>query len=70
MLAGTLLSAPEAPRPGGEGVNWWALLAAGTGLLLVGVPLGLALEGLGGLVGAVGAVLAIVAVALGFPDPG
>src|ERR671918_1542037 len=39
VLAGTVLSAPAAPPPGGEGFNWWAVLAAGAGLLLVGVPL-------------------------------
>jgi hypothetical protein len=68
VLTGTVLSAPAAPLPGGEGLNWWAMLAAGAGLLLVGVPVGLVLEGLGGLLAAIGAVLALVAVVLGFPE--
>jgi hypothetical protein len=64
ILIGTALSAPSAPRSGGGETNWWALLALGAGLALVGVPVGLAAEGLGGVIAAAGAAMAVVAVAL------
>jgi hypothetical protein len=65
ILVGTGLSASSAPRGGTGEVNWWALLAAGAVLALMGVPLGLALETLGGVLAAIGAALVVVAVALG-----
>jgi hypothetical protein len=67
MLVSTILTAPAAPEPGTRGLNWWALLAGGTALALIGVPLGLALEALGGLLTAIGGGMAIVGVAFGYP---
>jgi hypothetical protein len=67
MAFSTILTAPAAPEPGAGGVNWWALLAGGTALALIGVPLGLALEAAGGLLTAVGGGMAIVGVSFGFP---
>ena len=67
MLAGMMLSAPAAPASGSDRVNWWALLAAGTLLVAIGVPLELAWETPGGLLTGVGSALVVVAVALGLP---
>jgi hypothetical protein len=67
MVVSTILTAPAAPEPGTRGLNWWALLAGGTALALIGVPLGLALEALGGLLTAIGGGMAIVGVAFGYP---
>jgi hypothetical protein len=67
MALGTVLSAPGAPTPGRGEVNWWALLAAGAALALIGVPLGLALETPGGLLAGLGGVLDVISVALGLP---
>jgi hypothetical protein len=67
MAFSTILSAPAAPEPGARGLNWWALLAGGTALALIGVPLGLALEAPGGLLTAIGGGMAIVGVAFGYP---
>jgi hypothetical protein len=64
IVAGTALSARSAPRSGGGETNWWALLALGAALALVGVLVGLVAEGLGGVVAAAGAAVAVVAVAL------
>jgi hypothetical protein len=63
----TVLTAPAAPEPDAGGLNWWALIAGGTALALIGVPLGLALEGPGGVLTAVGGGLAMVGVAFGYP---
>jgi hypothetical protein len=63
----TILTAPVAPEPGSGGVNWWVLLAGGTALALVGVPLGLVLEAPGGLLTAFGGGMAIVGVVFGMP---
>jgi len=63
----TILTAPAAPEPGSGGVNWWVLLAGGTALALVGVPLGLVLEAPGGLLTAFGGGMAIVGVVFGMP---
>jgi hypothetical protein len=68
MLFSTVLTAPAAPEPGARGLNWWALLAGGTVLALVGVPLGLLLEAPGGLLTAIGGGMAIVGVAFGYPS--
>jgi hypothetical protein len=68
MLFSTVLTAPAAPEPGARGLNWWALLAGGTALALVGVPLGLLLEAPGGLLTAIGGGMAIVGVAFGYPS--
>ena len=65
MIFCTILTAPAAPEPGAGGLNWWALIAGGTALVLIGVPLGLALEGLGGVLTAIGGGLAMVGVAFG-----
>jgi hypothetical protein len=67
MAFSTILSAPAAPEPGARGLNWWALLAGGTALALIGVPLDLALEAPGGLLTAIGGGMAIVGVAFGYP---
>src|SRR4051794_41935780 len=67
MIFSTILSAPAAPEPGARGLNWWALLAGGTALALIGVPPGLALEAPGGLLTAIGGGVAIVGGAFGFP---
>jgi len=63
----TILTAPAAPDPEAGGLNWWALIAGGTALALVGVPLGLVLEAPGGLLTAIGGGLAMVGVAFGYP---
>jgi hypothetical protein len=67
MAFSTILSAPAAPEPGARGLNWWALLAGGTALALIGVPLELVLEAPGGLLTAIGGGLAIVGVVFGYP---
>jgi hypothetical protein len=67
MTFSAILTAPAAPPPEAEGVNWWALLAGGTVLALVGVPLELALEAPGGLLTAAGGGMALVGVAFGMP---
>ena len=67
MAFSTVLTAPAAPEPGARGLNWWALLAGGTALALVGVPLGLLLEAPGGLLAAVGGGMAIVGIVFGYP---
>jgi hypothetical protein len=68
LIICTVLTAPAAPEPEAEGVNWWALIAGGTVLALIGVPLGLALDALGGLLTAIGGGLAMVGVAFGYPN--
>jgi hypothetical protein len=68
MVFSTVLTAPAAPEPGARGLNWWALLAGGTALALIGVPLGLVLEAPGGLLTAIGGGMAIVGVAFGYPS--
>jgi len=67
MVVGLVLSAPAAPRPEADQVNWWGLLGAGTALALVGVPLELAWELGGGLLTAAGGALGVIGVALGIP---
>jgi hypothetical protein len=67
LVAATILTARAAPEPGAGGINWWALLAGGTALVLIGVPLGLALEAPGGLLTAIGGGMAMVGVAFGMP---
>jgi hypothetical protein len=68
MVFSTILSAPAAPEPGARGLNWWALLAGGTALALIGVPLSLVLEAPGGLLTAIGGGMAIVGVVFGYPS--
>jgi hypothetical protein len=68
MILATVLTAPAAPQPGLGGINWWALVAGGTALALIGVPLGLAVEAVGGLIAAIGGGLVIVGVAFGMPQ--
>jgi hypothetical protein len=67
MVVCTVLTAPAAPESEAGGVNWWALIAGGTALALIGVPLGLALEGPGGVLTAIGGGMAMVGVAFGMP---
>jgi hypothetical protein len=67
MAICAVLTAPAAPDPDAEGFNWWALIAGGTVLAVIGVPLGLALEAPGGLMTAIGGGLAMVGVAFGYP---
>jgi len=68
MVVATILSAPAAPEPDAEGLNWWALLAGGTALALIGVPLGIALEGPGGVLTAIGGGMGIVGIVFGMPS--
>lgn len=68
MAFATILSAPAAPEPGARGLNWWALLAGGTALALIGVPLSLVLEAPGGLLTSIGGGMAIVGVVFGYPS--
>ena len=67
MAVGVVLSAAAAPQPGAPGANWWNLMAAGTGLVLIGVPIELALETPGGLIVGAGSALVVIGVALGLP---
>ena len=67
MVVATVLTAPAAPSPEAVGLNWWALIAGGTGLALVGVPLELVLEAPGGLLTAAGGGMVMVGVAFGMP---
>jgi hypothetical protein len=67
MIVATILTAPAAPDSDAEGINWWALIATGTGLALVGVPLGLLLEAPGGILTALGGGMVIVGVVFGMP---
>lgn len=67
LILCTVLTAPAAPEPDASGLNWWALIAGGTALVLIGVPLGLALAGPGGVLTAIGGGLALVGVAFGYP---
>jgi hypothetical protein len=67
LVVCTVLTAPAAPEAGSGGVNWWALIAGGTALALVGVPLSLLAEGVGGVLTAAGGGMAMVGVAFGFP---
>jgi hypothetical protein len=67
MVICTVLTAPAAPEPEAEGLNWWALIGGGTALAVIGVPLELALEAPGGLLTAIGGGLAMVGVAFGYP---
>ncbi len=67
MVLCTILTAPAAPEPDAGGLNWWALIAGGTLLAVIGVPLGLALEGPGGVLTAIGGGTALVGVAFGYP---
>ena len=67
LILCTILTAQAAPEPGAGGLNWWALIAGGTLLAVIGVPLGLALAGPGGVLTAIGGGLAMVGVAFGYP---
>lgn len=67
MLIGLILTATAAPRSNAPGANWWGLMAAGVGLAVIGVPLGLLWETPGGLLTALGSGLVVVGVALGLP---
>jgi hypothetical protein len=67
LILCTILTATAAPEPDQGGLNWWALIAGGTLLTLIGVPLGLALEGPGGVLTAIGGGMAMVGVAFGMP---
>ncbi|HEX6602496.1 MAG TPA: hypothetical protein VF030_07610 [Solirubrobacterales bacterium] len=65
-IAGTILAAPFADRPGVV-AGWWAMLAAGALLAAVGVGIGFAVESVGGLVRILGGGLLAVGVALAYP---
>jgi hypothetical protein len=67
MIFCTVLTAPAAPEPASGGLNWWALIAGGTALALIGVPLGLLLAGVGGVLTAIGGGMAMVGVVFGIP---
>jgi hypothetical protein len=68
MAICTVLTAPSAPEQGSGGLNWWALIAGGTALVVVGIPIGLAVDAVGGLLTAIGGGMALVGVAFGFPS--
>jgi hypothetical protein len=68
MLLATILTAPAAPPRGSEGLNWWTLLAGGTALALVGVPLAIVLETPGGLLTVIGGGAVVVAAVFGMPQ--
>jgi prepilin signal peptidase PulO-like enzyme (type II secretory pathway) len=70
MIVATIVTASSAPDPETDGINWWTLLATGTALALVGVPLGLVLAAPGGLLTVVGGALVIVGVVFGMPVGG
>jgi hypothetical protein len=67
MALCTVATASAAPEQGSGGLNWWALIAGGTVLVLVGIPIGLGLDAVGGLLTAIGGGMALVGVAFGFP---
>jgi hypothetical protein len=67
MALTTVVSAPAAPQPGDQGLNWWALIAGGTAIALAGVLLAIAVESAGGLLTAIGGGMVIVGVAFGMP---
>lgn len=67
IIAGTVLAAPFAERPGAPLPTWWTLMAVGAVLALIGVPLSFAVETLGGLLTAFGGILVAVAVAFALP---
>jgi len=62
---GVTMSAGREAAP--DGVDWWRLMAIGTVLAALGIPLGLLLETLGGLLAALGAGVVVVGAVLGFP---
>lgn len=66
IIAGTVLAAPYAERPGAV-AGWWPMLTAGALLVLAGTPLELVADTIGGLLTVLGAGLVAVAVALTFP---
>jgi hypothetical protein len=68
MAICTVLTAPAAPQQGETSFNWWALIAGGTLLAAVGVPLALVLDAPGGLLTAIGGGMALTGVAFGFPN--
>jgi hypothetical protein len=65
-IAGTILCAPFADRPGIV-AGWWPMLALGALLAAAGVALGFAVESVGGLVRVLGGGLLAVGVALAYP---
>ena len=67
LAAGTLLASRVRARRAIGDVDWWRMLAAGSGLVAVGIAVGLGLDSVGGLIEAVGAGLGVVAVALALP---
>lgn len=67
-IAGTVLAAPYADRPGTAVRGWWSLLAAGAVLATLGVGIGLAVESLGGLLRVLGGVLLAIGVAFAYPS--
>jgi hypothetical protein len=64
ILAGTLLAAPAAR---GEAGGWWALLAAGAVLSVLGALLSTVSETIGGLIAVLGGVAVVTGAAIGFP---
>jgi hypothetical protein len=65
-IAGTILAAPYADRPGIVD-GWWVMLGAGALLAAAGVGAGLAVETVGGLLRVLGGGLLAVGVALAYP---
>ncbi|MDP9189358.1 MAG: hypothetical protein M3O25_08930 [Actinomycetota bacterium] len=66
MAIAALLSRSASRSALGD-LDWWRLLAAGTALVAIGIPVGLGLETIGGLLTAAGAALGVIAVALALP---
>src|SRR4051794_41251032 len=69
-IAGTVLAAPYADRPGPAIRGWWSLLAAGGGLATLGGGVGLAVESLGGVLRVLGGGPPAIGGALPFPAGG
>ncbi len=67
VIAGTVLAAPFADRPGAASGSWWTMLAAGSALALAGTAVALGIDTLGGLLAVVGGALVAVGAVLGYP---
>jgi hypothetical protein len=67
IVAGTVLVAPYAERPGAALRGWWTILAIGALIALGGSALELVARTPGGLVTVLGGTMVVVAAGLGFP---
>jgi hypothetical protein len=64
IVLAMVVTAPAGRAPDG---GWWSLLAAGTGVSVLGALLALVSEPVGGLVALLGAIAVLTAAAFGFP---